>query len=645
MAKKINSNEKSVSYQIEKIRTPMSREKLNELYEEFKCDDDYINYHLDLIEDTHRRYMITILNDEEKSPIKNANENSGYYGYMKPSDALEFITNYIDEGKPNSKPKAVMQNGFSKRSIDKYKELVQKEEEEGTDINEFTKPTFDEIMNNIYVNTYNGSTYHESEDEMPDDLREDVGVIIPGLIESRDEYFEFVKKLKDRGRNGLGRSIYERYEDYENAVDIIEQYKQALFDKYGGKEEFFYAKNMGGIFGAYEYYPTVKPRFKKTARNIKMDKGINLNDLALIKDMGRRIREELDEEIEQCSVDHNYTIYENTPPKFKDLPDDLKLFYKTDKNNINGFTHTDKFTTLDQYAQKLISSKDPDKQIEGYRIVEEIKNELLRDVPIYESNFIETVDGEDLTINAMLSQYEYDKLIYETGDVDYVNAQIDTLEAENAYKDFLRNQISEINGYDMEIPNQKTVVNELADYATNYVFNEKFRRDIDERDKVNSAGDVLYRNNVVAEFGNESRSEKASIRNGDSRLKAYVREVADGAKRSLERLSSNADNVNKTKYKGESYVEVNEIVGDQTLDADLIGFELEPTPKEVLKYMKNNEMLAKKIYEISSDRKVDDMFSERTNIDDFVNEAKTVSKPMITQHMIDKSLQTNRRGE
>ena len=402
---------------------------------------------------------------------------------------------------------------------------------------------------------------------------------------------------------------------------------------------------MGGIFGAYEYYPTVKPRFKKTARNIKMDKGINLNELALIKDMGRRIREELDEEIEQCSVEHNYTIYENTPPKFKDLPEDLKLFYKTDKNNINGFTHTDKFTTIDEYAQRLISTTDPDKQIEGYRIAEELKKELLKDVPIYESNFIETVDGEDLTIDAMLSQYEYDKLLYETGDADYVNAQIDTLEAEKAYKYFLRNQISEINGYDMEVPNQKTVVNELADYASNYVFNERFRKDIDERDKVNSAGDVLYRNKVVAEFGKDSRSEKASIRNGDSKLKAYVREVADGAKKSLERMSSNADNVNKTKYKGESYVDVNEIVGDQTLDADLIGFELEPTPKEVLKYMKNNEMLAKKIYEISSDRKVDDMFSERTNIDDFVNEAKTVSKPMITQHMIDKSLQTNRRGE
>ena len=349
--------------------------------------------------------------------------------------------------------------------------------------------------------------------------------------------------------------------------------------------------------------------------------------------------------IAQSEETHNYTIYENTPPKFKDLPEDLKLFYKTDKNNINGFTHTDKFTTIDEYAQRLISTTDPDKQIEGYRIAEELKKELLKDVPIYESNFIETVDGEDLTIDAMLSQYEYDKLLYETGDADYVNAQIDTLEAEKAYKYFLRNQISEINGYDMEVPNQKTVVNELADYASNYVFNERFRKDIDERDKVNSAGDVLYRNKVVAEFGKDSRSEKASIRNGDSKLKAYVREVADGAKKSLERMSSNADNVNKTKYKGESYVDVNEIVGDQTLDADLIGFELEPTPKEVLKYMKNNEMLAKKIYEISSDRKVDDMFSERTNIDDFVNEAKTVSKPMITQHMIDKSLQTNRRGE
>ena len=276
MAKKVNNNDKRINYKIERIRTPMSREKLNDLYKELKSEDDYVNYHLDLIEDTHNRYMITIMNDDSTSPIKNSDETKSY-GFMKPSEALEFVTNYIDEGRTNSKPKAVMQNGYSKRSADKYKELVEYEREEGKVVNSFTKPTFEDIMDNVYVNTYNGSTYHLPDEELPDDLREDVGVIIPGLIDTREEYFEFVKRLKDRGRNGLGRSIYERYEDYEEAVDIIEQYKQALYDKYGGKEEFFYAKDLGGMFGAYEYFPTVKPRFKKTARNIKMDRGINLN--------------------------------------------------------------------------------------------------------------------------------------------------------------------------------------------------------------------------------------------------------------------------------------------------------------------------------------------------------------------------------
>ena len=60
--------------------------------------------------------------------------------------------------------------------------------------------------------------------------------------------------------------------------------------------------------------------------------------------------------------------------------------------------------------------------------------------------------------------------------------------------------------------------------------------------------------------------------------------------------------------------------------------------------MKNNEELAKKIYELSSDKEADGMFSERTNIYDFVSKAKDVSKPLVTQHMIDKSLQSNRKG-
>ena len=640
MAKKVNNNDKRINYKIERIRTPMSREKLNDLYKELKSEDDYVNYHLDLIEDTHNRYMITIMNDDSTSPIKNSDETKSY-GFMKPSEALEFVTNYIDEGRTNSKPKAVMQNGYSKRSADKYKELVEYEREEGKVVNSFTKPTFEDIMDNVYVNTYNGSTYHLPDEELPDDLREDVGVIIPGLIDTREEYFEFVKRLKDRGRNGLGRSIYERYEDYEEAVDIIEQYKQALYDKYGGKEEFFYAKDLGGMFGAYEYFPTVKPRFKKTARNIKMDRGINLNELALVTDMGKRIREELDEEIDQIEVNHEYTLYENTPPKFKDLPDDLKLFYKNDKNDINGFTHTKNFKSIEDYAQELIRSKDSDKQMEGYRILEGIRNDILANQPLYHSDFVDVIDSDDLSINALISQYQYDKLLHETDyNVDYVDEMIGTVESEKAFRKFVEEQIIAEHGYDINNPMDKTRVKDMVDYASKYVFDTGFRRMEDEKSKVNSAGEVLYRNNKQIGFGKEE--DRTKVKSNESKLQAYVREIGNLAKDSLNRMNSNADVVSR--QQGESTIDIHECTGYQTLDAVNGSFTLEPTPTALLKYMKNNEMLAKKIYEISSDRKVDNMFSERTNIDDFVNEAKTVSKPMITGNMIDKSLQSNRKG-
>lgn len=640
MAKKVNNNDKRINYKIERIRTPMSREKLNDLYKELKSEDDYVNYHLDLIEDTHNRYMITIMNDDSTSPIKNSDETKSY-GFMKPSEALEFVTNYIDEGRTNSKPKAVMQNGYSKRSADKYKELVEYEREEGKVVNSFTKPTFEDIMDNVYVNTYNGSTYHLPDEELPDDLREDVGVIIPGLIDTREEYFEFVKRLKDRGRNGLGRSIYERYEDYEEAVDIIDQYKQALYDKYGGKEEFFYAKDLGGMFGAYEYFPTVKPRFKKTARNIKMDRGINLNELALVTDMGKRIREELDEEIDQIEVNHEYTLYENTPPKFKDLPDDLKLFYKNDKNDINGFTHTKNFKSIEDYAQELIRSKDSDKQMEGYRILEGIRNDILANQPLYHSDFVDVIDSDDLSINALMSQYQYDKLLHETDyNVDYVDEMIGTVESEKAFRKFVEEQIIAEHGYDINNPMDKTRVKDMVDYASKYVFDTGFRRMEDEKSKVNSAGEVLYRNNKEIGFGKEA--DRTKVKSNESKLQAYVREIGNLAKDSLNRMNSNADVVSR--QQGESTIDIHECTGYQTLDAVNGSFTLEPTPTALLKYMKNNEMLAKKIYEISSDRKVNNMFSERTNIDDFVNEAKTVSKPMITGNMIDKSLQSNRKG-
>ena len=635
MAKKISSEDKRVNYQIERIRTKMSREEIDKLYEEFNSEDDYVNYHLDMIEDTHNRYMITILNSDSKSPVKNSTEERSY-GFMKPKEALEFITEYIDEGKTNSKPKAVMQNGYSKRSLDKYNAIVRQEKEEGVSVNEFTKPSFDDIMNNVYVNSYNGSTYHNNDQDLPDDLREDVGVIIPGLIESREEYFEFVKRLKDRGRNGLGRSIYERYEDYEEAVDLIDQYKQALYNKYGSKEDYFHAKDIGGMFGAYEYYPTVKPRFKKTARNIKLDRGVNLNELALVTDMGRRIREELDNEIEEVEVNHDYVIYENTPPKFKDLPDDLRLFYKKDKYDIDGFTHTKRFKSIHQYAQELIRSKDPDEQMEGYRILEGIKNDEIASRPIYESDFVDVVDSDELTVEAALSQYEYDKKIYESGyDIEYVDSVIDTGESQKAYKKFVENQLLVDGRYDINEPTDKTRVKDMSDYATRYVFDKGFQRMEDEKSKTNSAGDVLYRS--VKEINFNKESDRSKYNAAEGKVHAYVREIAKNAKASLEYMNSNADNVNQT-----SVIDIHEVSGYRTIDAE-DGFELQPNPNSLLKYMKNNDMLAKKIYELGSDREVENMFSERTNIDDFVEEAKVVTKPMITEAMIDKSLQNRRR--
>lgn len=635
------------TYKIERIRKPMDRDKLNELYDKFKSDDDYLSYHMETIEDTHPKYKITILNDELKSPVKNSEDNSSY-GYMEKHNALEFIEDCINNNRVSSKPKAVMQNGFTKKSLDRYKEMVIREEEECEIVNEFTKPSFEDVMNNIYMNPYNGSTYHIKDNDIPDDLREDVGVIIPDLIESREEYFEFVKRLKDRGRNGLGRTIYEKYEDYEEAKELIEKYKQALFDKYGGKEEFFYAKDMGGMFGAYEYYPTVKPRFKKTMRNIKMDKGINLNDLALVKDMGRRIREEYDDEINAIEVDgYEYTFYENTPPKYKDLPEDLQMFYRTDKYNINGFTHTDKFMTINQYAQSLINSKDPDKQIEGYRILEDIKSELMLEQEDYKSNFVNMADIDDLTIKSAISQLEYDKLV-EMYDNDYktVDEIIDKTEAREAYEKYLEYQLIDLNGYDIENnPIDKNTVKDLVKYASRYVFDEGFRREQDELSNVNSVADKLYTDVKSVSF-DKTRDYRSNNRKGDNKITAYIRDLADAAEKSLRIMNSNADNVNKVTRPDSSTVSMNDVTGYDLINKYTDGFALDPNdPSELLKYMKNNDKLAKKIYELSSEIDAKEMFSERTNIDDFVNEAKNTSKPMITKGMIDKAMKSNRKGE
>lgn len=636
------SNENKNNYVIERIRKPMDRSKLNQLYDKFKSDDDYLSYHLETIDDMHPKFKVTLINDEEKCPIKNSDLNQSY-GYMEKHHATEFIEECIDNNRVSSKPKAVMQTGFNKKAIDKYKALIEREKEECELVNEFTKPSFEDIMNNVYVNAYNGATYHIKDNDIPDDLREDVGVIIPGMIETKEDYFEFVKRLKDRGKNGLGRAIYERYEDYEDAKELIERYKEALFDKYGGKEEFFHAKDMGGMFGAYEYYPTVKPRFKKTMRNIKLDRGMNLNELAMVKDMGKRIWDEYEDEINQIEVDgYDFTMYENTPPKFKDLPEDLQMFYKTDKDNINGFTHTDRFTSYENYAQSLISSKDPDKQLEGYRILEDIKSELLLEQEEYNSSFVNVTDIDDLTISSVISQLQYDKLMQEyKNDSSIVDDMVDNTETRAAYEKYLEYQLVDINGYDMENPMDKTEVKELVKYASRYVFDEGFKRKENERLSMNSVAESLYKDVKSVGFG-ESREQRTSMRKGDNKITSYVREIADAAKKSLQNMNSNADNVNRVDG---STMDIEDATGYQLLNRGLDGFELNPNEaSQLLKYMKDNDKLAKKIYELSSDSKANDMFSERTNIDDFVNEAKNVSKPMITKGMIDKAMESNKNG-
>ena len=643
MAKPLNESER-INYTIERISTRMSREELNELYEQFSSDDDYVNFHIDNIEDTHNKYYITILNDEKGSPIKDSGEDRSY-GFMRVKDALEFVNEYIDEGRCNSKTKAVMQQGYSKKSLDKYNDLVEQEEEESEVVNEFTKPSFEEVMNNIYMNDYRGSIYNEPDEYLPDELREDVGVIIPGIIDTREEYFEFVKRLKDRGKNGLGRSIYSKYEEYEEAVDLIEQYKQALYDKYGGKEEFFYAKQLGGMFGAYEYYPEIKPRFKRTQRNIKLSKGINLNELALVEDMGRRIREEYEEEIDNIELDEEEVIvYENTPPKFKDLPEELKMFYTTDKYGINGFTHTDRFKSLREYANEMTKSKDPEKQYEGYKILDELEREEIYYREQYSSEFVTVSDLDNLDEESIITQLEYDRIMYETNnDSYYADSVVDVTPEFLAYKTFVKNQLlASDDELDEKDPFDKTRICDVTEHAAKYVFDDVYKKKVDEQSKVNSAGDVLYRNNKEVSFEN---GKKAKVKSNESKVKHYVSEVVKETKRTIDNSNSNADIVhgrNTTTTLIDQH-DICSIDGRGKFGDITSAFSIESTPKDMVKYMKNNETLAKRVYEVGSDNNVGDLFSERTNIDDFVNEISKSTKPMMTEDMIDKSMKNNRK--
>lgn len=639
-----STNSKETNYKITRIRKPMDREELDKLASELKSDDDFINYHLDNISETKSKYMITIMNDEFKSPKKDSGEERSY-GFMKVMDALDFINDYIDAGKANSKPKEVMRNGYSKRSADKYKALVEQEERECEFVTEFTKPSFEEIMDNIYVNTYNGDTYNIKDDLLPDELREDVGVIIPGLIENQEEYFAFVQRLKDKGKNGLGRSIYEKYEDYLEAVDLIETYVKAVYDKYGGMEEYYTAKDLGGMFGAYEYMPNIKPRFKKTLRNIKLDRGMNLNELANVKDMGARIREELDDEIKELEIDYSYDEYKQAPPKYKDLPDNLKMIYKTDQYGNNGLEQIKHFKKIEQYANDLIRSGNDTDIEEGYKIIDMLEKEKIATSGVYVSNFVDILDdANDLGIEEVVNQLDYDKQLSDNNyDVEYVDTHHNVSNYRKTFKSFMKDQICEMNNFNPEDPYHKTQIEDLAEYATNYMFNSAFRNRQNELKEVNSAGDVLYKNNKEITFGSDSSRENS--RANESKIQSYVRMISKMTQDSLNMINSNADTDGfNTNTPTMSVRDITDTSYNSTIDSVVNGFELNPKASDLIKYMKNNDELSKKIYELSSDKEADDMFSPRTGIDEFVDMASESTKPIMTENMLNSAIKNKKRG-
>lgn len=637
MARKERKTSKELNYKIERINLPMRRDELDEICSELTSDDDFVNHLLEVVEETNKKYYITIMNDEFKSPKKNSTEERSY-GFMKNEDAVEFLNEYIDSGKANSKPKEVMRTGYNKRSKDKYNELVIKEAEETSIINEFTKPSFDDVMDNIYVNVYNGETYHENEDELPDDLRANVGVIIPGMIETTEEYFEFVKRLKDKGKNGLGRSIYDRYEDYLDAVDLIDKYKQALYDKYGGKEEFFEAKELGGMFGAYEYYPMVKPRFKKNQRNMKLDKGINLNELANVKDMGARIRAEYSDEIDSYDVDDKFVEYLETPMKFRDLPEDLALMYKNDVNGNNGFDVTDKFKSIEKYAAMLRASKDGDEAGEGYRLMDAIARDRYAEVPIYDLEYVDLID--DLTSDEnVIEQIVYDKALY-LHDYDMYEAdkEINTKSSFEAYKNFMKERLKVTGGLHGNEMLDNVFIEDTATYATRYMFEPTFKRIEDNKAEMNAAGDVLYRGNSnMTAFG----KEKEVIRDGESRIQKYIRELSGEVNSALANIDSNADT---SGYSNTMSIDDATSYRGSSIDIGMANFEMVGEPEKAFRHMVENQDFARRIYEVGADKDSDDMFSMRTRVDEFVNKAKESTKPLVNNDVLNTILKSNKRG-
>lgn len=629
---------------IKRVREPMDRNKLKEIVNNLHSDDDYVNYHLSNIEKIDKKQLVYVI-DEERVEYKSGKKSNMIA--FSATQAYDYISDYIDEGKTNSKPKEVMRNGYNKKSKDLYDELVLQEREEIKYINQFTQPSFDDLYDNIYVNPFNGDTYNMKNDELAVELRENVGVIIPGLIDNQEQYFDFVKRLKDRGQNGLGKTIYDRYEDYQEAVELISTYIEAVYDKYGGKEEFFNAKEMGGLFGGYEYIPEIRPRYKKNIRNIRLERGLPPVEYVVPDNLGAKIYEDGIGEYgrESCEEDYDFNVYEYTPPKFRDLPEDLAMLYKNDHEGNNGIKMIRNFRSYEEYGRDLLKSDDAHDIAEGRRIINEVEREQIAESEPYESEFPDIIgeDIQDYDLNYVIRQLDYDKLVYEYGSRN-ADKMVDLTEAKSAYKKMMENYVKIVNGWDSEQDQfiQKTEIENSADYATEYMYNLKFRATEDEKRRVSEAVENITDVKGKTVFGKNRRAEN---KKGNTDIETYILDLSDQVRDTIEYMKVNADTDNYS-----SNITVNDLIGYGErrggYDDEFIDFKIDPEPEAIAQYAVDDIHLAERIYELTTNHSAGDMFQMRTGIKDFIKLASEPDKPVMTPKLIKdfRDLHRTRKG-
>lgn len=688
-------NKETKGYVIKRINEPMSREELEKIASSIQSEEDCINYHMSQLENYDKNDKAVIILDRE--------ENEKCYKELKKADAKEYFEYLLDSGRVNSKPKEVTRMGYSESSKKEFDEMVKQEKEETKYINEFTMPSFDDVWDNIYVNTYNGEIYNETPDQLPDELREGVGVIIPGIIDKEEDYFEFVKRLKDKGKDGLGRTIYDKYEDYIEATEIIGTYIQAVYDKYGGKEEFYSARDMGGLFGGYEYIPTVKPRYKKTKRNLRMAAGEISDDRfnVIIPDLGARIWEERygsgannddneedyetsyddlgariweerqemerkelvdeygeeyveeyydvnydeedDDEYDYWFID-NYedydVIYDEDDEPYEDddsiiIVDDVPdEFYSTDL-----YKQISNFKSNEELIKKLLVSKDIDDVRTAKRMIYDIENEELYNSEIYESKFIDILgrDAETMPIDAVINQYAYDKTLYEYGVEAADEMAASNPDIQNAYRNMMKDRAEKI--YDLDPEYNVVDIEDYADYATKYMYDETFKQIEDEKKKISKIGNNILRKKDPSMLLGEARR---TINANDNEIQAYIRRLSSTVRTALSFLKSNADTDDYTGYESAFDVGYKGSTKSSVVDIDdkIDSFELPTDPQGILKYAENNMDLAQRLYEFTiDDENIEDaeyMFSDRCSIEDFVELATKECKPMITDQLIDE---------